>query len=168
VFDGSQGRPYVESDAPSPLCVYGQSKMQAEQSVLAANDRGMVVRTSAFFGPWDRYNFAHAVVSSLSDRRAFQADKSTVVSPTYVPHLVHEVLDLLIDDAAGVWHVANRGQSSWYDFARSVAKSAGLDERRIEPLSSGERKVTALRSEKGIALPAVEEAVEIWSRHRSA
>lgn len=167
VFDGSHGRPYVESDAPSPTCVYGQSKMQAEQSVLAASDRAMIVRTSAFFGPWDRYNFAHSVIDRLAQGGTFEADDSTVVSPTYVPHLVHEVLDLLIDDAPGVWHVANAGQISWHAFARSVARAAGLDETRVQPLSSGETRVTALKSERGIALPAMDDAVAAWWRQRA-
>lgn len=167
VFDGSHGRAYVESDEPSPLCTYGRSKMQAEQKVLAASDRAMVVRTSAFFGPWDRYNFAHFVLSSINESGSFEADDGSVVSPTYVPHLAHEVLDLLIDGATGVWHIANSGQSSWFEFAQCVAKSAGLDEARVVPLNTGSRKVTALTSEKGIMLPATEEAVQAWWRQRA-
>ena len=66
VFDG-RGRtePYVETDEAAPLNVYGRSKAEAERLVLEALPSALVVRTSAFFGPWDQYNFLHAVLSSL-------------------------------------------------------------------------------------------------------
>src|SRR5205085_2525636 len=54
VFDGRLGRAYVESDAPYPTCVYGSSKAEAERRIAAAHPGSLLVRTSAFFGPWDR------------------------------------------------------------------------------------------------------------------
>ena len=57
MFDGRLGRAYVESDAVDPADVYGASKAEAERRVAAAHPGSLMVRTSAFFGPWDRYNF---------------------------------------------------------------------------------------------------------------
>src|SRR5436190_2617923 len=59
VFDGKKITPYVESDPPAPISVYGQSKADSETAVLEACPQALVIRTSAFFGPWDRYNFVH-------------------------------------------------------------------------------------------------------------
>jgi hypothetical protein len=56
VFDGAQTAPYVEHDAVAPLQVYGQSKAAAGRLVLDHNAGALVVRTSAFFGPWDEHN----------------------------------------------------------------------------------------------------------------
>ncbi len=105
VFDGRKGGAYLEDDAPSPLCPYGDSKRAAEQSVLAAGGRSLVIRTSAFFGPWDRYNFVHRVLETLAAGQVLRTS-CDVVTPTYVPDLVHETLNLLIDGAEGLWHLA--------------------------------------------------------------
>ncbi|HYD45253.1 MAG TPA: family 1 glycosylhydrolase, partial [Phenylobacterium sp.] len=66
VFDGRRRRPYLENDPVRPLNVYGKSKAKAEQGVLALGGRALMIRTAAFFSPYDRYNFACHVVQSLS------------------------------------------------------------------------------------------------------
>src|SRR6476620_9969660 len=55
VFDGTLGRPYVEPDEPAPKCGYGRSKADAEARLLAMDADALIIRSSAFFGPWDRY-----------------------------------------------------------------------------------------------------------------
>ena len=132
VFDGRLGRAYDERDAPSPLGVYGRSKADAERRVLAAHPRALVVRTSAFFGPWDDFNFATVLLRSLESGIPFRAAGDSTVSPTYVPDLVHASLDLLTDGASGIWHLANEGAFTWVEFARSIAAGAGLDASLIE------------------------------------
>jgi len=159
VFDGRAGRPYVESDAPSPSCVYGLSKAEAEAKVLGAMPDALVVRTSAFFGPWDRYNFAWHVLETLARGETVRACPDTEVSPTYVPDLVHATLDLLIDGEAGLWHLANPGRISWYDFARRVAEGAGYDPALVVPAPMAEPGVTALASERGTMLRPFDEAL---------
>ena len=88
VFDGTLGRAYVESDQINPTTVYGASKAEAERRVMAAYDKALIVRTSAFFGPWDRYNFVWSILNTLSKGDGVKASLD-VVSPTYVPDLVH-------------------------------------------------------------------------------
>jgi dTDP-4-dehydrorhamnose reductase len=132
VFDGAQARPYVESDPVAPLCVYGRSKVAAEQNVTAALPSALIIRTSAFFGPWDAHNFVTRTLSALRDGQAVRVPADVVVSPTYVPDLVGATLDLLVDEARGIWHLANVGAVSWADFARLAARTAHVDARRIE------------------------------------
>src|SRR5205823_1854885 len=67
VFDGSKGAPYVESDPVSPLNVYGRSKADAEVRVLRELPAALVVRTSAFFGPWDEYNFVTMALRTMAE-----------------------------------------------------------------------------------------------------
>ena len=138
VFDGMADRPYDESGVPGPLNQYGASKAEAERVVLAANPAALVIRTSAFFGPWDDFNFPSAVRRTLAARRPFRAASDVVVSPTYVPELVHTVLDLLIDEEQGVWHVANDGAVTWAEFARAIAVASGLDPALIEDCAGRE------------------------------
>lgn len=161
VFSGALGRPYAESDAPDPQGVYGRSKAQAEPRILAAHPQALVIRTSAFFGPWDVYNFAHATLSSLARGRRTQALGAGAVSPTYVPDLAHATLDLLIDGASGIWHLANRGHVSWHGFARLLAEAAGLDADAVAVADTGAAPaITALTSERGLVMPTLAHGID--------
>lgn len=166
VFDGSLGRPYLEEDPVSPACVYGASKAEAERRVLGAMPQALVIRTSAFFGPWDRYNFAWDVLSRLAAGKTVRACKQTQVSPTYVPDLCHATLDLLIDGEAGIWHLANPGQVSWFEFARRLAEGAGYDPRQVKPLgASTQPALTALASSRGTMLRPFAQALDDYLAH---
>jgi dTDP-4-dehydrorhamnose reductase len=160
VFDGSLGRAYVESDQVSPLCVYGNSKAEAERRVMQTFPDALVVRTSAFFGPWDRYHFLHAVLRDLASGRRVEASDELHVSPTYVPDLAHATLDLLIDRVNGIWHLANQGVISWYEFAERAARQAGMDSSALIKTHGGGRGMTALSSERGLILPSFTNAIE--------
>jgi dTDP-4-dehydrorhamnose reductase len=160
VFDGTAGRPYVESDPPSPLNVYGHSKAQAERLALTACAGALVVRTSAFFGPWDEHNFVAHALAALEADRQFEAVGDVVVSPTYVPDLVHETLDLLIDRERGIWHLAGADAVSWYELARLAAEAAELDPAPLVRISAGlagwvapRPRAAPLASERGGSLP---------------
>ncbi|MBD2201859.1 sugar nucleotide-binding protein [Calothrix sp. FACHB-1219] len=126
VFDGAVSHPYVETDNVAPLNVYGCSKVLAEKLVLQANPASLVIRTSAFFGPWDEYNFVTIALRQLAAGNPFVAAEDAIVSPTYIPDLVHTSLDLLIDGENGLWHLANKGAIAWADLARLAAKKAGV------------------------------------------
>jgi dTDP-4-dehydrorhamnose reductase len=158
VFDGTLGRPYLESDPVSPACVYGESKAEAERRIAGAHPEALIIRTSAFFGPWDRANFVYQVLSDLEAGRRVNPAEG-IVSPTYVPDLVHAVLDLLVDSERGVWHLANQGMTSWSELAERVAAEAGLSWRAGPRMVEGAPRLTALSSERGLILPSFESAV---------
>ena len=164
VFDGSLGRAYVESDLVCPTSIYGSSKVAAERLVAQAWPQSLVIRTSAFFGPWDRYNFVHGVLQTLRAGHSVEASDRVLVSPTYVPDLVHAALDLLIDGASGVWHLANQGLVSWHELALRAAQAARVDPVRLIRVDLGEQAVTALTSERGLILPPLEEALQRYLR----
>jgi len=173
VFDGIKNKPYVESDQPSPLNVYGKSKVQAERIIMATHPDSLIIRTSAFFGPWDKYNFASSVIESLSRGEEFFATDDIQISPTYVPDLVHHSLDLVIDEEKEIWHIANRGCLSWYAFAKAIAERARLNKnlvihRPLQELSHQAKRpvYSVLRSEKGIILPSVDHALDRFFRER--
>lgn len=168
VFDGAlSGRGYQEQDATAPLNVYGESKAEAERLVLASEAEVLVIRTAAFFSPYDRHNFAVHAAGALRERRSFAAAEDSVVSPTYVPDLVDATLDLLIDGETGVWHLANAGAVSWADFGRMVAGATGLDESLIEPVPGAQLgwraarpRHAALDTARARLMPSLESALE--------
>jgi dTDP-4-dehydrorhamnose reductase len=165
VFDGRLGRAYVEADTPNPACVYGLSKARAEQWVRAAMPEALIVRTSAFFGPWDRHNFAWHVLAALSRGETFTACERTEVSPTYVPDLCHTLLDLLIDGETGVWHLANDGRVSWHEFARRIALGADLDPNLVVPLRAEvEPGLNVLASTRGGTMRPFDHALSDYLR----
>ncbi|MEX2561343.1 MAG: sugar nucleotide-binding protein, partial [Pirellulales bacterium] len=171
VFDGQQGSPYREQDTVGPLGVYGRTKAEAERRVLALHPRALVIRTSAFFGPWDEYNFVTAGLRTLRAGLPFPAADDTTVSPTYVPDLVHACLDLLIDAESGVWHLANQGETTWAGFARRAAALAELDPKGVQGLPSAALGLAAQRpkyapliSERGFLLPPLEDALGRYFR----
>ncbi len=145
VFDGQNREPYLEEEAVNPLNVYGRSKAQAEREVLAALPGSLIVRTSAFFGPWDEYNFVTQALQTLAAGHDFHAASDALVSPTYVPDLVQTSLDLLLDDESGLWHLANPGGLSWADLARQAAHLAGISSDSLVPVPTRELSLRAVR-----------------------
>lgn len=173
VFDGSRTAPYLESDPVAPLGVYGRSKAEAETRVLEALPSALVVRTSAFFGPWDECNFVTLALRALAAGDPWIAANDATVSPTYVPDLVHASLDLLIDGEHGVWHLANSGAATWAELARLAAEMAGLDLYLIEGRSTESLDLAApcplysvLGSERGHLLPPLHDALSRYFGER--
>jgi dTDP-4-dehydrorhamnose reductase len=163
VFDGGKSAPYLESDPARPLNVYGRSKLLAEQAVLTRLPSALVVRTSAFFSSWDEYNFVAQVLSAARNGETFSAADDVFVTPTYIPDLVNTALDLLIDQATGVWHLANEGVYSWAELGHLALRVAGLDESCILGRSAAtfswaarRPRYSALASQHGVLLPSVE------------
>ncbi|WP_036164872.1 family 1 glycosylhydrolase [Massilia sp. 9096] len=174
VFDGAKGQPYVEGDATAPLNVYGRSKADAEQRVLDRHPGALVVRTSAFFGPWDKHNFVTLALQAFERGEPFRAAADQVVSPTYVPDLVHTCLDLAIDAESGIWHLANAGAVSWAELAQKAADAAGIDAVSLQAVAGAELGSSAprpgsvpLRSERGQLLPALDNALSRYLELRN-
>lgn len=163
VFDGRLGRPYLESDLANPAGIYGQSKYMGERLVAASGAEALVIRTSAFFGPWDRHNFVWAALEHLRAGRPFGAS-TDIVSPTFVPDLCHAALDLLIDGETGLWHLANQGAVSWYELALTVAERAGLDAELIFASGGPARRNTALASMRATLLRPLDQALSDYLR----
>lgn len=166
VFDGEKADPYVESDPPRPLNAYGHAKWESERRVLAHAGDALVIRSAAFFGPWDRHNFVTLALDSLRRGQRWAACNDQVVSPTYVPDLVMAALDLLVDGECGVWHLANHGRLSWAELACTAAQAAALDVSLVDavpgaalPQRAPRPRQAALASERGRLMPSLHDAV---------
>jgi len=167
VFDGEKQSPYVESDEVKPLNIYGHSKAMAEQLIANNNPQALILRTSSFFGPWDAHNFVTKALANLREDKRVTATSDVFVTPTYVPDLVHTSLDLLLDNETGIFHVTNEEVVSWHELAVRVAQMAGYDTSLINEVPQQKQSwkakrplYSALRSEKGIKLPTLSNALE--------
>jgi len=167
VFDGEAVRPYDESQTPCPLNVYGRSKLAAEQAIAILPGRHLMVRTAAFFSPFDGHNFAVHACQTLARGEAFQAASDQTITPTYVPDLCDAVLDLVIDDEAGLWHLTNETSCTWAEFAVLLAQATGLDGALVAPRPGASLGAQAARpryvplvSQRGKLLPSLDRAIQ--------
>ena len=120
VFDGRKGGPYVESDEPSPLSVYGRTKLEGEREVRD----GWIVRSSWLFG-WTGHNFVRTMLRLGAEREEVAVVADQRGSPTFVGHLA-EATRAVIDLSRGTYHVAADGDCTWADFAEAIFEEAGL------------------------------------------
>jgi dTDP-4-dehydrorhamnose reductase len=150
VFDGSKRTPYVESDAPAPLGVYGRTKLHGE---AAAGEQAWIVRSSWLYGPTST-NFLRTMLRLAAEHDEVRVVDDQRGSPTYVGHLA-EATKQVLHLPHGVYHVAAAGDCTWADFAEAIFEEAGLDTRvrRITTAEYGARAprpaYSVLRSEKG-------------------
>jgi len=137
VFDGSKDRPYVETDTPNPVSVYGRTKLAGELSVGAMGEQGLVVRTSWVCGQHGA-NMVKTIlrVSQSHDTLTFVDDQ--VGKPTFTSDLASTLLTLAGRQDSGVMHVTNEGVVSWYEFCREVLRASGQDPERVLPCASHE------------------------------
>ena len=135
IFDGEKPSPYREDDAPRPMNVYGESKLQGEQHVQGLMQHFWIVRTSWLFGPQGK-NFVRAIREKARGGANLRVVHDQVGAPTYTTDLA-EKLELIIERGGeGIYHVTNQGYCSWFEFAQEILRQAGLSHVPITPLPS--------------------------------
>jgi len=168
-FEGTHTQPYAESDACTSLKAEGRRTAEIEAGVLEILPSALIVRSGPLFGPWDERNFVTHALQQIGAGRRFAAIDDVVVSPTYIPDLVHACLDLLIDGEQGLLHLTNQGAVTWLQLARMAAERAGLNLRLVEghprsafglPASSPRYRV--LGSERASCLQSLEAALQCY------
>jgi len=162
VFSGKKTMPYVEDDLVDGLNVYGKSKIEMENKILGVVKTALIIRTSAFFGPWDKYNFATKCLTAFNANKPVFASEN-IVSPTYIIDLVNTSLDLFLDQEKGIWHLANQGEISWVNFARYIAKIFKISKPEIIIKENNNVKLpkySSLGSIKSTIMPSLEKAID--------
>ncbi len=167
VFNGEKEEAYLETDAVSPRNIFGQSKAKAEEMLLQHFPETLIVRVGKLFSPWESSGFISKILNRIKEGRTVEAANDNLISLTYVPDLVHETLNILLDDECGIVHAANQGQTTDANLARKAAQFARLDYSLVQgiPTAKLQQKIpapqnAALRSEKGVLLPEFESALK--------
>lgn len=149
VFDGTADRPYRPDDATSPLGVYGATKREGEEAVLAADPAALVVRTAWVYDS-EGSNFVRTMLRLMAER-----DRLTVVAdqhgtPTWASSLASALWSLAGADATGLHHFTDDGEATWHDFAVAIAeegRALGLLDREVEivPIATADYPTPACR-----------------------
>lgn len=130
VFDGRKRTPYDEQDPPNPINTYGATKYSAEILTRVVNERSYIARIASVFGqssPHARPNFVRRMLSAPSGSTV-ELFAAGAISPTYAVDAAEAVSELVRNDAAfGVYHLANEGSCTWYEFGDAIKRCAGLD-----------------------------------------
>lgn len=119
VFDGQKGSPYLEYDAPNPINVYGCSKYAGEELVRSLTRRWYIVRVSWLYGAQGK-NFVKTMLDLAAEKQEIQVVDDQIGSPTYTVDAARFVSMLLSTSRYGIYHAANSGSCSWYEFAASI------------------------------------------------
>jgi dTDP-4-dehydrorhamnose reductase len=130
VFDGTKDGPYLESDAPNPLSVYGRSKLEGERRTAATARNHAIVRTSWLYGARGD-NFVSTMISLARQGQSIKVVADQVGAPTYTRDLAPVLVALALRSETGIFHATNSGACSWHEFAQRIftlspTKPAGL------------------------------------------
>jgi len=139
VFNGSATTPYLEDAPLDPISAYGRTKAAGEAFVLAENPAGSyIVRTAWLYGAHGP-NFPKTMLRLAGSHETVSVVDDQLGQPTWSADLARQIVSLLDADApVGIYHGTNSGVASWFDFARAVFSSAGLDPDRVTPTDSSQ------------------------------
>ena len=134
VFDGSKDAPYIETDTPNPVSVYGRTKLAGDQSLLASGCDPIILRVSWVYGMRGS-NFLLTMRRLMHGRDALNIVDDQIGAPTWcrtIAQVTGAVLAKLPDshDArrklSGIYHLAPSGSTSWFGFACAIREELGL------------------------------------------
>lgn len=135
IFDGTAGRPYVESDLPHPIGAYGRSKWMGEQFVREAASTGTVVRTQALFGTRGS-SFVKAILRRVEAGQPLEVVDDQTVCPTRASDLAEALLRILDEGTIGIYHASSRGECTWFGFAAEILERTGSADHPLSPIPS--------------------------------
>ena len=147
VFDGQGERPWEPDDPVTrPLNVYGLTKYEGEEAVRSFLDRWFIVRIAWVFGKNGR-NFIRTMLNLSKNHDRLTVVNDQYGTPTYTLDLARLLVDMILTDRYGIYHVTNEGDYiSWYDFACEIFRQAGIP-MEVVPVSSAEYAARAKRPE---------------------
>jgi len=158
VFSGRSQRPYREEDPTDPLGVYGLSKREGELAVLSGSAH-IVLRTAWLFGVHGG-NFVRTMLRLASERDELRVVDDQVGSPTWSRDLAGAIVALIRQDASGLYHFANAGETSWHGFACAI-----LDEARMQGFPVRAQRVTPIPTSE-FPTPASRPAYSVLSTEK--
>lgn len=144
VFDGTKGSPYVETDKPNPLNVYGQTKLEGEQAIAASRCVNLVLRTSWVYS-MRQGGFVTKVLQWARTQEVMRVVDDQISGPTSA-RLLAEISALLLakterngydwlEEKSGIYHVAGDGACSRYDWAEKIIElDPGKEEQKVKKL----------------------------------
>ncbi|MBA4494469.1 dTDP-4-dehydrorhamnose reductase [Paenactinomyces guangxiensis] len=152
VFDGKNQEGYTEYDFPNPINQYGRTKRLGETWVQKYCPHHLILRTSWLYGAHG-HNFVQTILRKAKQKETLSVVTDQVGSPTYTGHLAKQMKVLLQTDAKGIFHTANTGSCSWYQFAKTILDFARINV-PIQAILSSQLNRKARRPASSILLSA--------------
>lgn len=146
VFSGESEVPYVETDTPAPMSVYGSTKLAGERAIVESGCRAVVIRTSWLYSEYG-HNFVKTMLKLGREREEVRVVCDQIGGPTYAGDLARVVMAMLEhqpETGVEFYHFANEGVCSWFEFAKTIMRMAGLP-CRVEAIPSSEYPAKAHR-----------------------
>jgi dTDP-4-dehydrorhamnose reductase len=145
VFDGLSKIPLSENSNTNPINEYGSSKLKGEQVCLENDPNSIIIRTSWLYSSFGK-NFVKTMIELMKKNDSINVINDQIGSPTYAGDLAKVIIEILINykSVSGLFHYSNEGETSWFEFARSIKELYNLD-CKIIGVSSKEFKTLAKR-----------------------
>ena len=136
VFDGSNTRPYKETDVPNPSSVYGASKLQGEKNIMERLSSYFIIRTSWMYSEFGS-NFVKTILRLADTQKEIKVVSDQIGSPTNAHDLADFLLEIISINSTnyGTYHFSNTGETSWYGFAKEVFRICNVSA-DLRPISS--------------------------------
>ena len=151
VFDGLKHKPYSESDACSPLNIYGKTKLEGENAILSIMKfNATIIRTSWLYSEYGN-NFVSTIIKLAQKNNNLNIVSDQIGAPTYAGDLGQAILNIIKNEkfnepnrVTEIYHYSNEGECSWYDFAKEVINISGT-QRTINPIKTEDYPTAAKR-----------------------
>ncbi|MDE7141549.1 MAG: dTDP-4-dehydrorhamnose reductase [Muribaculaceae bacterium] len=171
VFDGTNHRPYRESDKVNPISQYGTTKRKGETALLARAPESIIIRTAWLYSDTG-HNFVKTILAMADKQDRIRVVCDQIGTPTYARDLARAILAILKSHqwVAGIYHFTDEGAASWYDFAKAIVRIAGK-RAEVEPIPTEDFPTPAsrpaysildrsrIKATYGVAIPHWEEAL---------
>ena len=142
IFDGMKRAPYLETDPPKPLGVYGRTKLEGETRIRASGCRHLVLRTAWVYGRGG--NFVRAILRQAEKGAALRVVNDQVGAPTWAFDIARVTAELLKKSVEGTFNVSAAGSASWYEVALEILRLAGRSV-EVKPVRTAEYGAKAPR-----------------------
>lgn len=171
VFDGTNHRPYRESDKVNPISQYGTTKRKGETLLLALAPQAIIIRTAWLYSAHGK-NFVKTMLRLADSQPEIKVVCDQIGTPTFARDLARAVVKVLQSHqwVPGIYHFTDEGAASWYDFAKAIFRIAGKDV-KVTPIPTEDYPTpasrpsysildrTRIKATYGIEIPHWEEAL---------
>lgn len=148
VFDGNKAAPYVESDQTAPTGVYGATKRDGEEAILATSAKAVILRTAWVYSDYGK-NFAKTMIAAGRKMPVLRVVADQHGTPTSAGDLADAILAITDQinatgwrpDYRGIFHATNAGETTWYGFAQAIFEEAaklGYQPPQVQPIRTEE------------------------------
>jgi dTDP-4-dehydrorhamnose reductase len=154
VFDGTNTKPYIETDPVCPKSVYGKSKQEGEAVLMEACPNSIIIRTAWLYSIFGN-NFVKTMIKLGKERDSLNVVADQTGTPTNAADLADAIVKILdYSEAnhfeAGIYHYSNEGVTSWYDFTVQIHKDAGITTCKVSPITTDQYPTKASRPQYSV------------------